>query len=554
MPHVITQACCADASCVYACPVNCIHPTPDEDDFASAEMLYIDPVSCVDCGACVSACPVGAIKRDTRLRPEEEVFLDINAAFFEPPRAYPPQARLEPAVANRAGPMDVVIVGSGPAAMYTADALLDRPEIRVTVIERLPTPYGLVRHGVAPDHPQTKTIQTLFAHIERHPRMNYMLGVEVGVDVRHEEVAEHFDAVIYATGASGDRRLDIPGQDLSHSATEFVAWYNGHPDYADRDFDFSGERAVIVGNGNVALDAARILTADPQDLAFTDIADHALEALRSSRIREVTVLGRRGVGQAAFTLPEITGLIQGHTAGICTSGTGLDDETARLYTHGVLDVATRGKIDAITSLPHLSDAAPSDRRIVFEFCASPLEITGVSQSNGIRIGRNTLAASEGHVQAKTTDHAWWLPAGLVLTSIGYHGRPIPDVPFCDGVIPNTAGRVETMNGVYAVGWIKRGPTGFIGTNKTCAHETVDTLLADANDGRLARPTGNADAFTDLVRRRGIRVLNLDQWRRLDWLERAWGQASDRPRRKLTDTDQIFDLWRGPDAETATARP
>lgn len=554
MPHVITQACCADASCVYACPVNCIHPTPDEADFATAEMLYIDPLSCVDCGACVSACPVGAIKRDTRLSPEEQPFLDINAAFYSPPREYPPQARLERALGNNSGQMHVAIVGSGPAAMYTADALLERPGVYVTVIERLPVPHGLVRHGVAPDHPETKTIQSLFAQIERDPRMRYLLGVDVGTDVSHDEVAAHFDAVVYATGASGERRLDIPGQELSHTATELVAWYNGHPDYTDRQFDLSGERAVIIGNGNVALDVARVLTGEPEDLARTDIADHALEALRASRIREVTVLARRGVGQSAFTLPEITGLISRHSAGVYADGAGLDDYTARLYQQDELDMAVRGKIDAVASLSR----PPSDGReprIVFRFCGSPVEIAATSSSSGeaavegVHIAANRLVRSDGHVRAQTTGETHWLPAGLVLTSVGYHGTPVPGLPFADGTIPNDAGRVESMPGVYVVGWIKRGPTGFIGTNKSCARETVESMMADANANRWARPAGSAADFENLVRRRGARVLHLDQWRRLDWLERQWGRASGRPRRKLTDRSQIYGLWNAPDSET-----
>ncbi|MBB1021291.1 FAD-dependent oxidoreductase, partial [Dietzia sp. E1] len=312
MPHVITQACCADASCVHACPVNCIHPTPDEPDFATAEMLYIDPVSCVDCGACVGACPVGAIVPHTELAPEQHDFLHINAELTGDDRPSRPQARVPTLV--RLGPtrttVRVAVVGAGPAALYAADELLRQPGVEVTVFERLPVPHGLARHGVAPDHTSTRAVADLFRAIEEQPGFGYRLGVHVGEDVTAAELAAHHHAVVYATGAGTDRPLDIPGTDLpgSTSATEVVAWYNDHPDHADAHVPLDHERAVIVGNGNVALDVARILATDPERLADTSIARHALEALRDSRVREVVVLGRRGPEHAAFTLPELVGL------------------------------------------------------------------------------------------------------------------------------------------------------------------------------------------------------------------------------------------------------
>lgn len=318
MPHVITQSCCNDASCVFACPVNCIHPTPDEPGFATSEMLYIDPAACVDCGACVSACPVGAIAPDTRLDTNQLPFVEINASFY-PKRPegekLPPTSKLAPVipaaeVRARRRPLTVAIVGSGPAAMYAADELLTQHGVRVNVFEKLPTPYGLVRAGVAPDHQNTKRVTRLFERVAGHERFRFYLNVEIGEHLSHDDLLAHHHAVLYAVGAPDDRRLDIEGMGLAGTgtATELVAWINGHPDFADLPVDLGHERVVIIGNGNVALDVARVLTADPDDLARTDIADHALAALRGSAVREVVIAARRGPAQSAFTLPELIGL------------------------------------------------------------------------------------------------------------------------------------------------------------------------------------------------------------------------------------------------------
>ena len=322
MPHVITQSCCSDGSCVYACPVNCIHPSPDEPGFATAEMLYIDPVACVDCGACVSACPVGAIAPASRLerrtatvhrtqrvvlpgsagRPETAA--DIQAGAGDP------SPKVRGNHSHHRGPLTVAIVGSGPAAMYAADELLTQHGVRVNVFEKLPTPYGLVRAGVAPDHQTTKRVTALFDRIARRREFRFFLNVEVGKHLSHDDLLAHHHAVIYAVGAPNDRRLDIDGMGMpgTGTATELVAWINGHPDFTDLPVDLSHERVIVVGNGNVALDVARVLTADPDELARTDISDHALQALRASRVREVVIAARRGPAHSAFTLPELIGL------------------------------------------------------------------------------------------------------------------------------------------------------------------------------------------------------------------------------------------------------
>ncbi|MET0952192.1 MAG: FAD-dependent oxidoreductase [Aeromicrobium sp.] len=532
MTHVVTQACCGDASCVFACPVNAIHPTPDEPDFGLAEMLYIDPVSCVDCGACVTACPVGAIAPADRLTPEQLPFVDVNALFHAGPRSYPPQAPVTPLVRKHApGVLRVAVVGAGPAALYAADELLKRPRVEVTVIERLPTPHGLVRSGVAPDHPATRTVDGLFRQIEDQPGFTYVLGVDVGRDVSHAELTAHHHAVVYATGASKDRTLGIPGEDLpgSTTATAFVAWYNGHPDHVDDSFDLSGERAVVVGNGNVALDVARMLTTDPEALAGTDIADHALDALRTSNVREVVLLGRRGAAEAAFTLPELIGLVERDDIDVVVEGADLDE--------AVDDPMVAQKLAVLRSA-HERPARPGTRRIVLRFATSPVELRGGERVRGVATRRNRAVGGGAFVP---TDDRSVLSTGLVLRSIGYRGVPVPGVPFDPdaGTMPHVGGRVTGAPGTYAVGWIKRGPSGFIGTNKSCAQETVDRVLEDWNAGRLAEPSRTPRSMRALVAARRPEAIGVRGWRAIDEQERRAGAERGRPRRKLVRIEDLL---------------
>lgn len=534
MTHVVTQACCGDGSCVFACPVNAIHPTPDEPDFGTAEMLYIDPVSCVDCGACITACPVGAISAQDKLAEAQLPFVDINALFHASPREHPVQAPVTPIVARTGlGEVRVAIVGSGPAALYAADELLKRPGVRVTVLDRLPTPHGLVRAGVAPDHQTTKTIEGLFRQIEDQPGFSYLLGVDVGRDISPDELAAHHHAVIYATGASHDRRLGIEGEDLpgSSTATAFVAWYNGHPDHAERRFDLSGERAVIVGNGNVALDVARILSTGPAELATTDIADHALEALRGSDVREVVLLGRRGIAEAAFTLPEIVGLVGRDDIQIVVEG---DDLTA------VPDDPMVAEKVSVLRAAAARPARPGARRIVFRFASSPVSIGGRDRVESVQVRRNELELRDGVVRPVPTQETSTVEARLVLRSIGYRGIAITGIPFDDasGTMPHTQGRVDAMPATYAVGWIKRGPSGFIGTNKSCARETVDRLIRDLNAGALPEPAASARAFDALVRER-VLAIDVRGWRSIDRREREDGIRTGRPRRKLVRLEALL---------------
>ncbi|MFG2721706.1 FAD-dependent oxidoreductase [Streptomyces sp. NPDC048416] len=523
MPYVVTRSCCADASCVLACPVNCIHPAPGEPGFGSTEMLYVDPRTCVDCGACTSACPVDALKPHTALGEAELPFLELNASYYKenahadraPMHVVPRQRRIPQ------GELSVAVVGAGPAGLFAADELLRHPGTRVTVYDRLPTPYGLVRAGVAPDHQDTKHVTELFGAIEAQPAFSYRLGVEVGTDVTHADLLRDHHAVIYAVGAATDNRLGIEGEDLSGSvcATDFVAWYNGHPDHAHDDHDLGSQRAVVIGNGNVALDVARILTADPDALARTDISDRALAALRAGNVREVVLLGRRGPAQAAFTVPELLALGALKDVDVCVEGRP--------------EVLARGATEKTRLLSELAARTPVEgrRRIVLRFLTSPVRIVGDGAVRALEMTTTTLHTDDdGTVRARPTGDTRTLETGLVVRCVGYRARPVPGLPFDEdtATVPHDAGRVEP--GVYVTGWIKRGPTGFIGTNRTCAQETVASLLDDFCAGHLNRPV-SAEGTAG-------KALGLEDWRAIDRVERAAGEAQGRPRVKLTDTESL----------------
>jgi ferredoxin/flavodoxin---NADP+ reductase len=542
MPHVITQSCCSDGSCVYACPVNCIHPSPDEPEFASAEMLYIDPVACVDCGACVSACPVGAIAPDSRLTIDQQPFIALNASFYPDrptDKKLPPTSKLAPVIpapevhGKHSGPLTVAIVGSGPAAMYAADELLTQQGVRVNVFEKLPTPYGLVRAGVAPDHQTTKRVTQLFDRIARRREFRFYLNVEVGKQLSHDDLLTHHHAVIYASGAPNDKRLDIEGMDLTGTgtATELVAWINGHPDFVDLPVDLSHERVIVVGNGNVAFDVARVLTADPDELAHTDISDHALAALRGSKVREVVIAARRGPEHSAFTLPELIGLTT--TADVVLAEADRDAVQRDLAT--VTDTLTKQKLEILSTLGHAETPAGQRPRIRLAYNVTPQRVLGEQRASGMEF---TVTGTE---DVQTLD------AGLVLTSIGYHGKAIKDLPFDDkaGVVPNNGGRVmrddKPVEGAYVAGWIKRGPTGFIGTNKSCAAQTVQRLVDDYNASLLRDPARKQSALDRLVRERQPKVVDANGWRAIDAAEIARGEVAQRPRNKFTSVGEMLEV-------------
>ncbi|MEV6070459.1 FAD-dependent oxidoreductase [Nocardia sp. NPDC052001] len=556
MAYVITQRCCNDASCVPECPVDCIRPTPEQREFATTEQLYIDPDTCIDCGACVDACPVDAIFSEDDLLASLARFKDINAAYFV---RHPLESNFEPLVPPTRAPKDlgtlrVAIVGAGPAACYAAEELLRRADVEVELFDRLPTPYGLVRAGVAPDHPGTKSVASLFESAFRRDALQYRLNVEVGKHVSHEELLAHHHAVLYAHGASTDRKLDVPGEDLpgSHSATEFVAWYNGHPDFADREFDLSGERAVIVGNGNVALDVARVLTVDPDELAKTDIADHALDALRRSNIKEVVVLGRRGPLQAAYTSSEFLALA--HLKGVDVI---VDPNDL------VLDPASQAELDHADVEPSLAlkytlakeyagaTAKPGNKRIVFHYLVSPTAITGDGKVETVEYVHNELVEENGRTVARPSERTNKLDASLVLRSIGYRGAPIADIPFDEtrGVVPNAAGRVvdadgNPVQGVYVSGWIKRGPRGVIGSNRVDSQETVDHLIADFTAGKLTAPQSNRADLDALLSERQPDMVGREGWKAIDQAERTAGKAAGRPRVKFTSLADLLKAAKG----------
>ncbi|GAB2720723.1 FAD-dependent oxidoreductase [Nocardia thraciensis] len=555
MAYVITQRCCNDASCVPECPVDCIRPTPEQPEFATTEQLYIDPDTCIDCGACVDACPVEAIFSEDDLTASLARFRDINATYFE---RHPLESNFDPLVTpsrppKELGTLRVAIVGAGPAACYAADELLRRADVEVEMFDRLPTPWGLVRAGVAPDHPGTKTVSSMFESAFRRETLQYHLNVEVGNHISHDELLAHHHAVIYAVGASTDRQLGVPGEDLpgSHSATEFVAWYNGHPDYADRGFDLSGERAVVVGNGNVALDVARVLTLDPDELAKTDIADYALDALRNSKIREVVVLGRRGPLQAAYSSPEFLalGYLKGVDVIVDPADLELDPESRALLDDPEVEPSLQLKYQLAQEYAAKAPT-PGNKRIVFRYLTSPTAVTGTDKAEGVEFAHNELVPENSRLVARATDRTESLPASLVLRSIGYRGEPVAELPFDDraGTVPNEHGRVVAegahLPGVYVSGWIKRGPRGVIGSNRVDAQETVERLIDDFTAGKLAAPQGDRAALKALLAQRQPDLVDREGWKAIDTAERSAGKSGGRPRVKFTTRDDLLKAARG----------
>ena len=446
----------------------------------------------------------------------------------------------------------VAVVGSGPAAFYAAGHLLDADEgVRVDMIERLPTPWGLVRLGVAPDHPKLKEVSRAFEKIASRPGFRFLGNVEVGKDVAHDELVSAYDAVVYAVGAQTDKQLGIPGEDLpgSWSATELVAWYNGHPDFQQLSFDLSVERAVVVGNGNVALDVARMLALTRDELAGTDTTDPAIEAISRSGIREIVVLGRRGPVQASWTPPELAELGELADAGVVVDPADLE-----------LDAASAAELETATPLVRrnfdvLRDFASREpggkqRSIRLRFRVSPVAILGAEEVEGVEVVSNRLEAdASGRVRAIPSNEREIIPAGIVFRSVGYHGVRLAGTPFDErtGTMPNEGGRVldesgEVVPGVYCAGWIKRGPTGVIGTNKKDATETIDHLLDDAREGRLSQ--AGASGIDDPLAERGIEVVTYDGWKAIDELERARGAEHGRPRVKLCTWEELLAVGHG----------
>ena len=444
--------------------------------------------------------------------------------------------------------MRVAVVGSGPAGFYAAGALLAaEPPAEVDMIERLPTPWGLVRLGVAPDHPKLKTVSRAFERIAEKPGFRFLGNIEAGRDLTHDDLARLYDAVIYAVGAQTDRRLGIPGEDLpgSWAATELVAWYNGHPDFQHLEFDLSAERVVVIGNGNVAVDVARMLALTPEELAPTDTTDAAIETIGSSGIREIVMLGRRGPAQAAFTPPELAELGE-------LAGADVLVDPAELELDPASEAALAGDVHAQRNLEVLREFAArtpagKPRTLRLRFLVSPVAILGDERVEAIEVVRNRLEQTEsGYVRAVATDESETIPCGLVFRSVGYRGIALPDVPFDEsrGTIRNDGGRVldeqgKPVPGAYCAGWIKRGPTGVIGTNKKDATETVELLLEDARAALLPRSGATAADVDALLDQRGVRRVVYDGWTAIDQVERTAGEKLGRPRVKICTWDDLL---------------
>jgi ferredoxin--NADP+ reductase len=449
-------------------------------------------------------------------------------------------------------PLRVAIVGSGPAGFYAADALFKEKDLRVRVdmFDRLVTPYGLVRYGVAPDHQSIKGVIKTYEKCAAREGFRFFGNVELGRDVSVEELAAHYDQICYAVGSATDRRMNVPGEDLegSHSATAFVGWYNGHPDFRDCTFDLSHENVAVVGVGNVAMDVCRILIRDPDELADTDICAHALAALRESGVKRIWIFGRRGVLQAAFTPKEIQEI--GELAGVDLVVRPEDVDVDDAEVEAADDYSVRKNV------AYLRDKAAEGeqgepRKVYLRFFESPAELLGESgRVTAIKVERCALVPDEkGVPRARGTGEFETFPVGLVFRSIGYHGVPVPGVPFDDrrGLVLNDDGRVldpatrKPIPGQYVTGWAKRGPTGLIGTNRGDSVDTVKHMLADAA-GRPAGPLAHDDAerIVRLLEARGVRFVTFEDWKTLDRLETERGQAAGKLREKFVDQNEALE--------------
>jgi ferredoxin/flavodoxin---NADP+ reductase len=456
-------------------------------------------------------------------------------------------------------PIRVAVIGSGPAGFYTAGHLLKDSSERfeVDMLERLPTPWGLVRSGVAPDHPKIKSVTRIYEKTAAHPRFRFFGNVTFGAHVSREDLLAHYHAIVYATGSPSDRPLGIPGEDLpgSHAATEFVGWYNGHPDHTDLEVDLlSAERALVIGNGNVALDVARMLVLAPSELAPTDTADHALDVLAHSRVSEVVVVGRRGPAQAAFTNPELLELGELSDADVVVDPSELERALAVPDAGAEANATSRRNVEILRSYASrpLSDQR---KRIVLRFLLSPTALHPDAQGRlgAVELVRNELVpAPGGGLRAQPTDECETISAGLAFRAIGYRGIPLPGVPFDErsAVIPNDSGRVldpstgAPLPGEYVVGWIKRGPSGVIGTNKKDAQQTVDAILADLSSGDgatslLAPPAPDPAKVEELLLARQPDLVTYDGWSSIDRHERSLGEPAGRPRVKLTTIEALL---------------
>lgn len=448
-------------------------------------------------------------------------------------------------------PCRVAIVGSGPSGFYAAEALFRAPlAVRVDMIDRLPTPFGLVRGGVAPDHPKIKAVAVKFTKLAEDERFRFLGNVTLGKDVTLEELRRFYDAILLATGAESDRRLGIPGEDLegSHTATELVGWYNGHPDYRSRTFDLSQEVAVVIGQGNVAMDVSRVLLKTVDELKGTDIAEHALDAFASSKVREVHLIGRRGPVQAKFTPPEIREMGELADCDPVVDPADLElNPASRAELEDVRHKELRENFEVLRSFAERG-APTKRRRFIVHFLKSPLELRGASRVESIVLGKNRLEGEPHEQSARDTGEREELSCGLVFRSVGYRGVAVPGVPFDErkGVIPNEGGRVVedgvVLPGLYVAGWIKRGPSGVIGTNKPCAVQSVKALLEDVPTLSPSEER-ESEGLLEVLSGRGVRVVSFADWKLIDAVEVERGRAKGKPREKIVSVDEMLSLLR-----------
>ncbi|MDE2313529.1 MAG: FAD-dependent oxidoreductase [Elusimicrobia bacterium] len=454
-----------------------------------------------------------------------------------------------PALGDPSNPLRVAVVGAGPSGFYAAEAILKQKDlaVRVDLFERLPTPYGLVRGGVAPDHQKIKSVALVYDKIAGLPGFRFFGNVKLGQDISAADLAARYHQIVYAFGNESDRKMGIPGEDLagSRSATEFVGWYNAHPDFRDRQFDLSCESAVIVGLGNVAMDVARILAQDPQNLRSTDIAGYALDALLKSRIKTIYLLGRRGPAEAAYSPQEIRDLGELSSADLVVKPE--EALVAEASKPLLADPAARKNADYALEKSRAGEGAKS-KKIRLRFCVSPIEITGENgRAKAVKVEKNRLVPDgRGGAKLEKTGRFETLPAGLVLRAIGYRGVPIPGVPFDEkaGKTPNAEGRVldaqgKSLVGHYAVGWTKRGPSGLIGTNRADSAATVKLMLSDARAGQALKPAQDAETIGDFLRQKGARPVSFADWKALDALEKERGKASGKVREKFSSAREML---------------
>lgn len=452
-------------------------------------------------------------------------------------------------------PLRVAIIGAGPSGFYAADALLRSDKVRVDMVDRLPVPFGLVRYGVAPDHAKIKNVTKVYEKTAERPGFSFLGNVAVGKDISVAELRRFYDALLFACGAETDRKLGIPGEDLrgSYTATEFVAWYNGHPDYRSRQFDLSQRVAVVIGQGNVAVDVCRILCKTVDELKHTDIAQHALEALAESRIEEVHMIGRRGPVQAAFTPVEIREFGELADCDPVVDPKDLEiNEASRLELDAPQNARARKNFETLQQFAALGPSKKSQilrskrRKFFIHFCKSPAALGGRGSVEEVILEKNQLTGELGRQKARGTGEKETLACGLFFRSVGYRGIPMEGVPFDEagGTIPNMEGRVtdkgHVLPGLYAAGWIKRGPSGVIGTNKPDSEETVKHILADAEAlAPCAQP--DTEALIGLLRGKNIKVVRFSDWKKIDTEEIRRGQALGKPREKIISVTEMLSL-------------